>query len=621
MEKGFFGKIAELINGKDGCCFMSLFIVVLLLSNRCVACDEMLLNSLYAGETVLNECNLRQDTIGDIYDRNGILVATGNAKRLKKLVADSVYINMGIQVGVPKKLKRYYPFGDHLFFMLGDLNCGCNMSNRGYMAEYRYKDYLKGNKNKKDMYLTVDAQLQTEIQKRMVEYIPRLYTHYRSAGKWVERRKGSKALQWKNKARASVVILDANKGDLLASANYPMLDMDRLKEESEKRNYYTDNRTDTAWRAYVDMDLGLLYPTAPSSTAMVITSIAALKAENITGDNLSKQKYFIHGNEKIMRRGEPDGNVDWRMALRESSNCYFINLVNDKELYDEMASVYGLLGLSISTERHPIKPAYTIDYAAADNEWIDNVLANTDNSIKEYQKYTEKDKKGNYILPRKQMNKAVVTNADIPSEEWAWSWGQGGVIATPLVMARAASIAVNDGNMAKTRFLMDEAVEHINVIDSEEAYSLKENMIFTARGHDKIRRANVGGKTGTPERGWIHPDPKFKTEADSILKPYDAWYMCFVEGVQVPRFNKATGETVRDKTNLAIAVRVERTGDAGGSGRAVDVLKDIVFEVLEELGYVEEVKNESYYDRRGITSGWGEEYINRGQYHKFKLEQ
>ena len=51
------------------------------------------------------------------------------------------------------------------------------------------------------------------------------------------------------------------------------------------------------------------------------------------------------------------------------------------------------------------------------------------------------------------------------------------------------------------------------------------------------------------------------------------------------------------------------------------MLKDIVFEVLEELGYVEKVKNESYYDRRGITSGWGEEYINRGQYHKFKLEQ
>ena len=696
-------------------CALSLFIGGVFFYYQCIARDEVIVKPVYvnniSGIPVI-EYNPRIGMVtkkmasGDIFDRNGVLIATSDREMLDSLIADSVYRNLGIDVDIPKIQRRYYPFGEHLFFMLGDLNTGDLMSSRGFMAEDRYMSRLRGydnamyerdsegnvkldengdsikvyvnlvskeyrpdkyhdagklyerrhvarrdygvlkdalkaglysksddevkefakdnNLEPSNIYLTVDAQLQTEIQKRMVEYIPRLYTHRWSGGKLVERSKESKALLWKNKARASVVILDANKGDLLASANYPMLDMDRLKEESEKRNYYTDNRKDTAWRAYVDMDLGLLHPTAPGSTAKVITSIAALKAENITGENLSKQKYFVHGfihaNEKILK-SEPDGNVDWRMALRESSNCYFINLVNDKELYDEMASVYGLLGLSISTERHPIKPAYTIDYAAADNEWIDNVLANTDNSIKEYQKYTEKDKKGNYILPRKQMNKAVVTNADIPSEEWAWSWGQGGVVATPLVMARAASIAVNDGNMAKTRFLMDEAVEQINVIDSEEAYSLKENMIFTSRGHDKIRRANVGGKTGTPERGWIHPDPKFKTEADSILKPNDAWYMCFVEGVQVPRFDKATGETVRDNTNLAIAVRLERTGDAGGSGRAVDVLKDIVFEVLEELGYVEKVKNESYYDRRGITSGWGEEYINRGQYHKFKLEQ
>lgn len=707
-------------------CVLSLFIGGVFFYYQCIARDEVIVKPVYvnniSGIPVI-EYNPRIDMVtkkmasGDIFDRNGVLIATSNRERLESLIADSVY--RGIDVDISRIQRRYYPFGDHLFFMLGDINRGYLMSARGYMTEDRYMSRLRGYDNamyerdsegnvkldengdsikvyipelKSDehrpdkfhaakyvnkrnrvamrdyrvltealksglysksneevkkftvdknmvpdsLYLTIDARLQTELQKRMVEYIPMLYTHKRVEGKLVERPEKSpkygpkgkdKTLKWKNKARASIVIIDANKGDLLASANYPMLNMERLIEESNRQNYYKDSYTDSTWRAYIDMDLGLLNPTAPGSTAKVITSIAALKDENISAEELNRQKYHVYPEEKIGI--EPPGTFSWRSALRRSSNSYFVNLVNDKGLYDELASVYATLGVYVSAERHKLKPTYTFDYVDADEEWTKKLLNNTEKSIEEYNKYIGANRPN-----KKKMNKGA-----IPAVEWSWSWGQGGLMATPLAMARAASVAVNDGNMAKTRFLMDDDIEQVNLIGTEDAYRLKENMIFTSRGHDKIRRANVGGKTGTPGRVWkdsvdvnkndITPrkgknmtkksdvdseDGNEAVKEDKSENLNDGWYMCFVEDVKVPRFDKVRGK-VLDTTNIAIAVRIERTADAGTSDLAVWTLKDVVFSVLEELDYFDDDLSNEDFD-------WPEKiYGPNGAHHKFKLEQ
>ena len=88
--------------------------------------------------------------MGDIYDRNGVLLATSDKKRLAHHPASEV---CKLKIDTIKKQSRYYPFDKHLFFMVGDYNSKLffNGSDRGYMAEARHLDSLRGYSNiKKD---------------------------------------------------------------------------------------------------------------------------------------------------------------------------------------------------------------------------------------------------------------------------------------------------------------------------------------------------------------------------------------------------------------------------------------------------------------------------------------
>ena len=97
----------------------------------------------------------------------------------------------------------------------------------------------------------------------------------------------------------------------------------------------------------------------------------------------------------------------------------------------------------------------------------------------------------------------------------------------------------------------------------------------------------VGGKTGTPERGYFERSKQTyskKLKKDITLyyhenskewktyqpKKNDGWYMFFVEG---------------DETHhsLAVVVRMERTS---GSGAAVRLTDAVVLDVLAQNGYI-----------------------------------
>jgi cell division protein FtsI/penicillin-binding protein 2 len=88
----------------------------------------------------------------------------------------------------------------------------------------------------------------------------------------------------------------------------------------------------------------------------------------------------------------------------------------------------------------------------------------------------------------------------------------------------------------------------------------------------KFTNANVGGKTGTAER-ILYIDNKVK-------KPHDGWFICFVENSRI----KKNGQVYT--APLGVAVRLERLG-SGMSDKAVNVTRDVVLEVLGELGYLQ----------------------------------
>lgn len=571
---------------------------------------------------------------GDIYDRNGVLLATSDRSKLREF--KDIYSDLALECDTIKRLQRYYPFGEHLFFMLGDFNSKLYFSAdaeskfpRGYMAESKHISDLRGYDNKKrdkngdpikldlysnefvpdkyhsskynisyidyqirdysalipylkaglhsnnvkrlnerksgdiepkDIQLTIDAELQTELQNEIGKYVREKHSHL-------------------NKLRVSVVILDGKNGDLLTSALYPLPNYDTLKVNND---LYDDiNNRDKSWKAYTDMDLGLVYPTSPGSTAKVVTGLAGYRKE---GNGIEKAKYYIDPNEKIFI-SEPAGWVDINTAYVKSSNCYFVNLLNERDLFADLAYVYSTLGVSINGHK-----SYTFNYHEPTAEWLSLVTSARDKSINTYEAYKESGKK-------EKMN-----NKTGKPVEWSWSWGQNGMDATPLTMARAASVVVNNGAMPITRYTLHEEVENITLLSS--TYNLKRHLKDTRMNHERARsfskRETIGGKTGTPERvsevrrSFTKKNNGAYRVATQEIVGNDGWYICFIENANItsktrkqePRKQEDISES-SIQAPLAIAVRMERLGKGEMSGNATRLMDEVIIESLKKHGYIE----------------------------------
>lgn len=128
-----------------------------------------------------------------------------------------------------------------------------------------------------DIHLTVDAGLQTRIQQEL--------SRTAHAGR----------KRWHRYQRTSVVVLDARSGELLASANYPLPDLSLLKNETAG---YTDNYRPVEWSAYTDCDLGMVFPTAPGSTAKVMSALAGLRHMDAVHGDIMDENTDIRSTRK-----------------------------------------------------------------------------------------------------------------------------------------------------------------------------------------------------------------------------------------------------------------------------------------------------------------------------------
>jgi cell division protein FtsW (lipid II flippase)/cell division protein FtsI/penicillin-binding protein 2 len=602
---------------------------------------------------------IKEMDAGNIYDRNGILLATNDKEEIKESL--STYSKAGVSEGIYKRelkqrKRRYYPFGENMFFWLGDFNnttVAWNDSEddpHGYIAErrhladlrgfnnlkydkkgnvqqfkltakkdkaaflyevekqYKYIDYdysflipyLKAGihsrkvehfnekrekREKRDIMLTVDAALQTKMQNELVAY---------SANNF-------KGEIW-NKLRISVVVLDAANGDLLTSANYPLPDMQMLKlkqEEQTKTKKYGYNEKDRKEKAYTDRDLGLTYQTPPGSTAKVMSAMAGLKKMGTAVvDKENGEKYFIYYDEIIEREANGSGTdepnshiVTMEEAIVQSSNIYFVNLVNKNDLYAPLDSIYQAVGVRIANQT-----PYYLNYNKPENSEFDSEIStNLRIALNMYNRYIEKrdaDKKN----PQPKIMRAG---------EWQWAWGQGTMSATPLNMARVSSIVANEGKFVETRFILKKGKETVKakeehshqIVTKDEAKILKGYMQKESDKHRKkgysfpnsVKEENrMGGKTGTPEREMYYSIPTNvidkKTGKPKMKKIYydvdtrkdgkmnDGWYIFFID-------------SPKEKAPLAVAIRMERLG-AGISGNAVRLADQVVLKVLSDTGYL-----------------------------------
>ena len=592
---------------------------------------------------------MRQLDAGNIYDRNGVLLATNNKEEIRNHLPK--YIDAGIRPTTERELKqrkrRYYPFGEHLFFWLGDFNQHRMIWNYeennpyGYLAERRhlaalrgfdnlkydkngnvkmirlnaeaYKEspflpanpkediiftdydysflipFLKAGKNsrkverfnnrrekQRDITLTVDAVLQTKMQNEIAAYVAQNF----------------RGRPW-SKLRVSVVVLNAKNGELLSSANYPLVDMQTMREKQARNiHIYSDSRND----AYTDRDLGLTYQTQPGSTAKVMSALAGLQG---MGKNAASETFFIHEQERVGT--EPiNRRLSMRDAIVESSNVYFINLINKNNLYINLDSIYQSVGIRIDTRDISRQTGRSINRALTPYFFTPNldeirraeyrnVITTAGNKAKiKYDNYVQKriDSIGYY----ERMSDGRLGWL----QEHAWAWGQGTMRATPLNMARITGIVANDGVLVETQFVKDgnkmlktpKRPNTAQIINAGDVRILKGYMQEESAKH-KLFPSEMGGKTGTAEREISYRrtiiNPRTgKTSTVTVYadvdvtrrdgKMNDGWYMFFID-------------SPKKKAPLAVAVRMERMGE-GSSMHAVRLSDRVVLKVLREMGYL-----------------------------------
>lgn len=520
---------------------------------------------------------------GSLYDRNGTLLATSKPEQIGQQ-RDSL-LKAGLQFDKlqllsRKRLDRYYPFAEHLFFWTGDANTGVFMGGmNGYFAEYELGPELRGfqtptvnynvtasrfkedrflpqtaremtvsrrdysalasmllaginskeveefKQRNRDVQLAVDASLQTGLQKSM---------------------QVSDSLQ---DNRVSIVVMEDVTGDVLASAAWPLPpvnDWERLTMTQREQSRYA------GWLAL--SDLGFTYATQPGSTAKIATALAAF---NKLGESAARKTILIRPQDLIrIKSAEPDepGNIDMKRAIVKSNNSYFIKLANEEQLQEQMATVYMQTGMFLRGVG-----GYHFERSATnegqEESWRKLWRRTEFRSLNSYNRNDIRRTRGRGIS--------------------GMAWGQGELIATPASVARLAAGIANGGLLVPNRFVLRISDSTLGIqkgtqmaAQPQYAASLTDFMKAQSAGKiDKLKIA-VAGKTGTPERIW------------KKQRINDGWYVFFAP--------KATG-----KGHIVTCIRIEGTK---GSSDAVKLAGELVIPQLIARGYIKSFENGSAKD-------------------------
>ncbi|QHS57538.1 FtsW/RodA/SpoVE family cell cycle protein [Mucilaginibacter sp. 14171R-50] len=517
---------------------------------------------------------------GNLYDRDGVVLATSKPELIKKQHRELVKagaIGYNIDSAMHKRLDRYYPFDEQMFFWTGDANTGVfNGSPNGYFAEYEHAAELRGfkmptekfnvtaNRYQEDRFLARGVKEMTVVKKDYSAIAPLLIAGINS--KEVEAFKNRNrdvkltmdaGLQTSIQNsiaqdtslldnRVSVVVMESNTGDVLTSAMYPLPPVHDW--EKLTMSYYDQNQL-AGWTT--TQDLGFTLATQPGSTAKLATSIASF---NKLGLAAADKKYNVASYERIRTKGfEPDetGLITLERAVAKSNNVYFIKLANQEHLQEDMATVYLKTGMFL----HGVGGYYygrDKENAAQEEKW------------RELWRKTEFNTR-----PRYDPNNIRKTRAKGIS---GMAWGQGELIATPASVARMAAGIANHGVILQNRYVLKVADSTISVKpgvkltnDPKYAALLRQYMIEQSAPKEWTLGIAVAGKTGTPERIWK------KQQIN------DGWYVFFAP--------KANGVG-----NMVVCIRIESTK---GSSDAVKLAGKHVIPFLREKGYIKSIKEQT----------------------------
>jgi cell division protein FtsI/penicillin-binding protein 2/cell division protein FtsW (lipid II flippase) len=394
---------------------------------------------------------------GDIFDRNGVLLATSDWNALERRRAQYQSLGIDIDRACSRMDARHYPFGVATEHFLGDLRTGENFhaSNaslvehdlNGHLQGYQYPQLVAlvryrhqpGNPalssllaRDRDVHTTLDIRLQT----RAAEILGR-------------------RLQRANKEKGAAVVMDAHTGDVLAMVSLPAPapPADRSTPPSD------DQLLDRARYGQ--------YP--PGSTFKLVTAMAALRLDPglrshpFTCRRLSDGRAgaLVTGWRRPIRddiKDQPHGTLTMARALEVSCNAYFAQL-----------------------------GAYLVGPQALQE--IANQLE----------------------IPA---GKAAELKTALPFA----AYGQGPLLITPFKMARVAATIAAGGSMPQGRWLLDGTNPRTElprtIVSFEPAAFIAQAMRLvvtdgTARRAMAGTPVSLAGKTGTAQLGVGEPHAWF----------------------------------------------------------------------------------------------------------------
>ncbi|WP_300599578.1 FtsW/RodA/SpoVE family cell cycle protein [Niabella sp.] len=522
---------------------------------------------------------LREIRSGNIYDRNGVLLATSSKATFDKFKNKLVPLGANPALyaeQLKRDQNRYYPFGADLLFWLGDYNKEiANEEAAGYAAEYRHYTLLKGfdvtyataqktsDRYREDRFLPV-TQKESELVKYDYSALAPILKEGKD-GQWVELQNNKDkdiqlsldvALNQKISAviqntaasspfRTSVVAVNASTGDVLASASNPAPSYKDLKLISniDPSDYRTIFKQIFQDRVVVPQDLGITFNSRPGSTVKIIDATAAM---NQYGPSAAQFSYFVYP-EEVIHQGEPvNMNVDMRTAIVHSSNVYFIKLANDKNLQASLFNVYDALGMNILNRGgfHFQRPE---DY-------------DSETYFKEWGAFVARGK--NIFNSQRLMN----TRRRLMSPYSDIAWGQGELSATPLHLAKMSGALADSGILQPSRFLFKSWNNKL-VTQKETPVASQPRIAalisdFMREQSSKVSAASgleVHGKTGSPERDKLVK----KGEKTELKRVTDSWYTFFVASPKL-------------RAPIAFTIRIEEIGNSEyAKTLAVDILKQL----------------------------------------------
>lgn len=385
---------------------------------------------------------------GDIYDRNGILLATSNWSELERNRAGYDQLGFSIDRNCSKFESRHYPFGSVMAHFLGDLRTGekfhatnaslvehdANARLQGYadfrelapVVRYRHQRenpkleaLLKRNR---DVHTTIDARLQVKASEILRDSLER----------------GHK--------KGAIVVMNAQSGEVLALASWP------LPPDAGQVTSTADLQDELLDRARYGE-----YP--PGSTFKLVTAMAALRLDPHAPQKTYSCRRLGDGRAGTMIPG-------WRRPIRDDIGDHAHGTLNMAGAITVSCNAYfAQLGV------------YTVGSKAL-RETADllGIPVGSDAELRQ-------------MLPFA-------------------AYGQGPVVATPFKMARVSATIAAGGLMPQGRWILDSSSTRtalpLRVLASEPSAFLARAMrsvVTSGTGRRAMSGLDiaVAGKTGTAQ--------------------------------------------------------------------------------------------------------------------------